>query len=238
MPNPNLALLETSAQKLAPLLGEIVFVGGCATGLLINDPGAAAVRKTYDVDIIAEIASYADYGIFSERLRLLDFTEDSSEGAPLCRWKSKDLILDVMPLDPTILGFSNRWYEGALRTSRQAILSKDITIRVITAPYFLGTKLEAFRGRGKEDFFASHDLEDFVAVIDGRREIAEELLESEQPLRDYVASAVTSLLSESRFLDALPGYLLPDAANQSRISLLMKRLSAIASMKNEADLLT
>jgi|SRR5271154_563678 len=238
MPNPNLALLETSAQKLAPLLGEIVFVGGCATGLLINDPGAAAVRKTYDVDIIAEIASYAEYGIFSERLRLLDFTEDSSEGAPLCRWKFQDLILDVMPLDPAILGFSNRWYEGALRTSRQAILSKDITIRVITAPYFLGTKLEAFRGRGKEDFFASHDLEDFVAVIDGRKEIAEELLESEEPLRNYVASAVTSLLSESRFLDALPGYLLPDAANQSRISLLMKRLSAIASMKTEADLLT
>jgi hypothetical protein len=230
MPNPNLALLETSAQKLAPLLGEIVFVGGCATGLLINDPGAAVVRKTYDVDIIAEIASYAEYGIFSERLRLLDFTEDSSEGAPLCRWKSKDLILDVMPLDPGILGFSNRWYEGALRTSRQAILSKDITIRVITAPYFLGTKLEAFRGRGKGDFFASHDLEDFVAVIDGRREIAQELLESEQPLRNYVASAVTSLLSESRFLDALPGYLLPDAANQARISLLMKKLSAIASL--------
>ncbi|HTF64266.1 MAG TPA: hypothetical protein VK638_16405, partial [Edaphobacter sp.] len=117
-----------------------------------------------------------------------------------------------------------------LRTSRQAILSKDITIRVITAPYFSGTKLEAFRGRGKEDFFASHDLEDFIAVIDGRREIAEELLESEQPLRNYVASTVTSLLSESKFLDALPGYLLPDAANQARISLLMKKLSAIASM--------
>ena len=42
MPNPNLALLETAVAKLKPLLEEIVFVGGCATGLLITDPAAAA----------------------------------------------------------------------------------------------------------------------------------------------------------------------------------------------------
>src|SRR5271156_5248306 len=226
MPNPNLALLETSAQKLAPLLGEIVFVGGCATGLLINDPGAAAVRKTYDVDIIAEIASYAEYGIFSERLRLLDFTEDSSEGAPLCRWKFQDLILDVMPLDPAILGFSNRWYEGALRTSRQAILSKDITIRVITAPYFLGTKLEAFRGRGKEDFFASHDLEDFVAVIDGRSTILKEIADSPSDVREYLVEAAASLLGESRFLDAVPGFVI----DSGRVPLILERLHQLAQL--------
>ena len=74
---PNLDLLESAAQKLRPLLPEIVFVGGCATGLLISDPGAAPVRRTYDVDVISEIVSYADYAVFSERLRALGFTEDS-----------------------------------------------------------------------------------------------------------------------------------------------------------------
>jgi hypothetical protein len=43
---PNLDLLESAAQKLRPLLPEIVFVGGCATGLLISDPGTAPVRRT------------------------------------------------------------------------------------------------------------------------------------------------------------------------------------------------
>jgi hypothetical protein len=103
-------------------LNEVVFVGGCATGLLIDDPGAAVVRKTFDVDVIAEIASYAEYGVFSERLRHLKFTEDTTEGAPLCRWKYLDLTLDVMPLDPRILGFSNRWYEGSLRASQPLVL--------------------------------------------------------------------------------------------------------------------
>jgi len=33
--------------------------------------------------VIAEITSYAEYTIFSERLRWLGFQEDGSEGAPL-----------------------------------------------------------------------------------------------------------------------------------------------------------
>jgi hypothetical protein len=43
MPNPNLELLGLTAERLRRILSEIVFVGGCATGLLIDDPGAAPV---------------------------------------------------------------------------------------------------------------------------------------------------------------------------------------------------
>ena len=73
----------------------VVFVGGCATGLLIDDPAAAPKRRTYDVDVIAEIGSYAEYTVFSERLRALGFKENSREGAPLCRWTHGALTLDV-----------------------------------------------------------------------------------------------------------------------------------------------
>jgi len=38
MTSPNLELLEIAAERLRPLLPEIVFVGGCATGLLVTDP--------------------------------------------------------------------------------------------------------------------------------------------------------------------------------------------------------
>jgi hypothetical protein len=59
--NPNAKLLLATVEKLAPLLDRIAFVGGCATGLLITDPGAAPVRPTLDVDVIAEVASYAEF---------------------------------------------------------------------------------------------------------------------------------------------------------------------------------
>src|SRR5271166_2101990 len=144
MPSPNLELLERAAELLRALLSEIVFAGGCATGLLINDPGAAPVRGTYDVDVIAEIVSYAEYVVFSARLRGLGFSEDTREGAPLCRWLHTGLTLDVMPIEASVLGFSNRWYPEALRTAALVRLAGGPVIRVITGPYFLGTKLEAF----------------------------------------------------------------------------------------------
>jgi hypothetical protein len=138
MPNRNLELLTDAAELLRPLLGNLVFVGGCATALLITDQAAAEVRPTCDVDAIAEIFSYADYVAFSERLRNLGFSEDTGEGAPLCRWLKATTTLDVMPLDERILGFSNRWYKAALEFSEQRTLKPGLSIRVVTAPYFCG----------------------------------------------------------------------------------------------------
>src|SRR6266567_8878956 len=63
------------------------------------------------------------------RLRKLGFTEDTSEGAPLCRWQQGDVKLDVMPLDEKILGFSNRWYVSAMATAQAHELEPDLRIR-------------------------------------------------------------------------------------------------------------
>lgn len=158
MADPNVQQLITAARLLKPVLNEVVFVGGCTTGLFISDPGAGGIRPTIDVDVIAEITSYEDYVVFSERLRKLRFEEDNSEGAPLCRWKNADTTLDVTPLDEKILGFSNRWYQDAMERAQLYELEADLHIRVVTAPYFCATKIEAFKGRGKGDYLASHDL--------------------------------------------------------------------------------
>jgi hypothetical protein len=106
MRDPNLDMLAAAAHLLQPLLDQLVFLGGCTTGLLIADPAAGGIRPTKDVDVITEIGSYAEYGALSERLRGLGLREDVSEGAPLCRWRYKDLTIDVMPTDDRVLGFS------------------------------------------------------------------------------------------------------------------------------------
>src|SRR5258708_5311670 len=138
------------AERLKRVLPEIVFVGGCTTGLLITDPAASPVRATDDVDVIVEVASYVEYARFSARLRDLGFSEDSSEGAPICRWVIDQMTLDVMPTNENILGFSNSWFKPAIEAA--AIVDLDgFELRVVTTPYFIATKLEAFRGRGKGD---------------------------------------------------------------------------------------
>jgi len=60
MNDSNRDQLKTAAETLRPLLGELVFVGGCVTGLLITDEAAGDPRSTLDVDAIAEITSYAE----------------------------------------------------------------------------------------------------------------------------------------------------------------------------------
>lgn len=104
-------LIEIVAGDLGAMCDDVVFVGGAIVGLLITDPAAPPISATKDVDIIVSVTSnYAYSQQLGERLRRLGFSEDSEEGAPLCRWRRRDGIkLDVMPTDPGILGFSNRW---------------------------------------------------------------------------------------------------------------------------------
>lgn len=228
MTDPNLTLLEAAVRLLQPLLDELVLAGGCATGLLITDPAAAGIRPTKDVDVITEVASYAEYATLSERLRALGLTEDHTEGAPTCRWRYRDLIIDVMPTNEKVLGFSNRWYAPAI-SSAQRMEIAGLQIRLVTSVYFLATKLEAFGGRGNNDYSGSHDLEDVIAVIDGRPDIVDEVRRASSDVRTYVGSQIDQLLSTRKFLDALPGLLLPDAASQARHGLLLERLGALAS---------
>jgi len=230
MSKHNLGLLIEAARFLKPLLSELVFVGGCTTALLITDKGAADVRATYDVDAIAEISSFAAYANFSERLRKCGFTEDTGEGAPICRWRQRKTILDVMPLDEKILGFSNRWYKPAMDSALLHELESGLRVRVVAAVYFCATKLEAFAGRGKGDYQSSHDLEDLMAVVDGRAELAEEIQAGSEDVRAYIAAGIRKLLAIPEFLDALPGYLLPDQTSQARVSILLERLKKIAAI--------
>jgi hypothetical protein len=226
MHDPNRQLLEQAVHLLRPLLDDLVFVGGCATGLLITDPDAVGIRATRDVDAITQISSYAEYAALSERLRGVGLKEDTEEGV-ICRWRYEGLIIDVMPTDEQILGFSNRWYVAAIASALHVDLDED-EIQLIAPEYFLATKLEAFHGRGQGDYAGSHDLEDAIALIDGRAEIILEVRDAEADVRQYLSETFRALLETRAFNDALPGFLLPDAANQERLPRLLARLKGIA----------
>jgi predicted nucleotidyltransferase len=223
--NPNLAQLLALAGKLDDLLSRIVFVGGCVTDLLITDPAAAPARPTFDVDAIVAVGSYSEFTFLENELRMLGFKQPHTEDAPICRWRIGSLVFDVMPADLSVLGFTNRWYQPAFENAQRMQIG-NFEVALITAPYFLATKLEAFHGRGKNDF-RSHDLEDIIAVVDGRPELADEVRVSSSELQEYLSTEISQLLSNRGFLQALPGHLLPDAASQQRAGLVLNRLKQL-----------
>lgn len=137
------------------------------------------------------------------------------------------VLFDLMPVDPHVLGFSNRWYAEAARTAESVSIGNGITIRRVSGPAFVATKLEAFAdpNRGANDFLASHDLEDVLNVVDGRPELIKELAAAPQPLRDAVRRSVTTLLQNPDFANALPGLI----ADGNRSGIVMERLGRMAA---------
>lgn len=228
---PNVVLLERVAEQLGrALLEQLVFVGGAVAGVLITDPALPEIRPTQDVDVICSVIARSDYHELGRQLRQRGFQEDSRPDAPLCRWCINDLILDLMPAQSEILGFSNRWYPLALETAQLQGLPSGRSIRVVTAPVFLATKLEAFHGRGKADYLFSHDLEDMMAVVDGRASLLEECRLSPPELRNDLAAQFRDLLNTPAFLEALPAFLPPDQASQQRLPDVLMVLQAITAL--------
>lgn len=229
--NPNLEILTLAVDKLGDLADEMVFLGGCAAGLLITDSAAPPLRVTRDVDAIVQVASLADYYLLSEKLRAQGFSEDTSEGAPICRWVAEKVILDVMPTDTQILGFGNKWYAPAIDNAELVQLPSGKQIQMVSVPYFLITKLEAFVGRGGGDYLASHDIEDIIAVLDGRPEIVNEVKQAEPELVKELAERFQALLQDGRFVDAVSGHMPTDETSQARVPIILKTIKELAETK-------
>lgn len=229
--NPNIEILQLAVEQLEELTEQMVFVGGCATGLLITDEAAPVIRVTKDVDAIVQIVTKAEYYQLSKKLRGKGFKEDMSDGAPLCRWVTDTVILDVMPTEPSVLGFGNKWYVPAIENAQIVILANNKKINMVSAPYFLITKLEAFNGRGNNDFMMSHDIEDFIAVIDGRPGLQEEIKQSNSDLVVELSQRCNKLVKDRRFVEAVSGHMPPDETSQARVPNVIDIITQISKLK-------
>lgn len=226
----NVQLLSRMAEALGDLRERLVFVGGCATALLITDPAAPPVRATHDVDAVVAAVSLAEYQRLGKALRERGFTQTVEAGEPPYRWTCAGMKLDVMPISAAVLGFSNRWYESAMHEAATVQLANGLIIRLVTPAHFIATKLDAFDDRGRGDYMESHDLEDVLCVVDGRPELVDELARAEPSLRNYVAAVIARLTADEGFLNALPGLII-EGSPAVRLPVVLGRLKTIAAMR-------
>lgn len=162
----NLVRLRAVASALSELNDKVVFVGGATVSLYATDLAAAEPRPTDDVDVVVEVATYAEFtSQIEKRLRQLGFVNDTTSTF-IYRYKIQGLIVDVMPNDSTVLGFPNRWYKEGVATSIIYPVSEQQSIRILTAPYFIATKLEAFNSfRHGRDPRINSDFENIIYSI-------------------------------------------------------------------------
>jgi predicted nucleotidyltransferase len=225
MANPNIELLTSIANAMGRLREQVVFVGGCATGLLITQPMVADARATEDVDAIVEVASLVGYHALAAQLMELGFKQTMADNTPPFRWYWHGMQLDLVPLDERVLGFANRWYKPGFEAANTTTLPSGLALRHLSAPYFMATKLEAFKDRGNNDVYLSHDLEDVITVIDGRDELIDEMTSSPPDVRDFVALTFRGLLKHPDFTNVLPGIV----SQSTRTGLVLQRITSLCA---------
>lgn len=222
-------MLESALAALGALADEMTLVGGCLAPLLITDPAAPPPRVTVDVDLVVEAVTYHAYDQLSRAVRARGFHQGTVLDDPICRFRKANIIIDLLPTDPRVLGFGNRWYPVAAATATGFVLPSRRELRHASAPCFLATKIVAFRDRGGGDYFASQDFEDIVAVVDGRAGLPAELAAAPEELRSWVRSELTTMVDERGFLDSLPGMLLGRGEGTGRVAIVLARFEALVS---------
>ena len=229
MSQPNLAAMRAVADRLDSLGLDYAFLGGSIVNLLLNNPALSPARPTDDVDVILETVTAQRYSDVEVKLRSLGFDHDMREKAPKCRWVLGDITVDIMPTEGGFLGLNTVWFKDALATASEREFGHT-RLKLISPVAFLATKYVAFTDRGGGDYYASHDLEDFITVIDGRENIVLEVNAAPAELRRHTIESIRSLVLAASFDEALPGHLPPDRASQQRLPNLRRKLREIAAL--------
>lgn len=212
----NITRIKAVAQLLKALQREVVFVGG-ATVSLYADAAAGEARPTDDVDVVIELASYNSYAALDEQLRKAGFVNDVESGV-ICRYRIQGIMVDIMPTEPEVIGFSNKWYPDGFKQAIKRQLD-DVEIKIFSLPYFIASKLEAFTSRGKSDYRFSSDFEDIVFVLENNSVAGDLLLNAPGPVLDYLRQEFTAMLKDSNLEEGLHAHLEPVTASQQVIKI-------------------
>jgi len=195
----NINTVAQVAQALQDLKEQMVFVGGAVISMYTDDPAADEIRPTGDIDLTIQLGGFAEWSNLQERLAKLGFSPDP-EGRAICSYLYKEISVDIMPAQDSSVGKSNRWYKPGFGYLWEVPV-KDEKIRILSVPYFLATKFEAFNHRGG-DYRTSHDFEDIIYVIDNRMNVVAEILAADKTVQTFLVQELSKVL-ESRFMEEI-----------------------------------
>lgn len=193
------------ALALGDLNKDVVYVGGAMVSLYIDDPAAEDVRPTKDIDITLEIANVGQLEKLRVALEDKGFVQ-SAEDDVICRFRLKEIKVDVMSTTEVGWAPANPWFEPGFKNSI-TIEIENVEIRILTLPYFLATKFAAFEGRGGRDPRMSHDFEDIVYLLNYTSNFREQIQESDPEVQQYLKEQFVAIRDKANMQEAIIGNL-------------------------------
>lgn len=198
--NEHIDLITEVVDGLGDLNKQVVYVGGAVVSLYVTDQAAPDVRPTDDVDIILEIASVGKLEALRKDLRKKGFTQ-SSDDEVLCRFRYNGIKIDVMATEEVGWAPANPWFKPGFEKLQTRTVN-GFTIRILSLPYYLASKIVAFRSRAK-DPRTSHDLEDVVYVLDNIGDITNQLLSAPDDVKTYLQKEFNEMLQDESVREAI-----------------------------------
>lgn len=223
----NLALVAEVAKGLKELNEKMIFIGGAVISLYTDDPAADEIRPTADIDMTINLANYVEWVQMQERLSELEFYPDP-QGQSICSYKFQNIAIDIMPAEDSSIGISNTWYKLGFNYLQTIQLEDGIIIKILSSPYFLATKLEAFKDRGKNDFYGSHDFEDIIYILDNRTTIVEEIIAADSNVKEYIKTELTTIKNHPQSDEILAMHIHP-LIREERFNMLLDKIKLITN---------
>lgn len=230
MPSTNISMLQTVANGLGDLKEDMVFVGGAVAELYASNPDLSDIRPTLDVDCVIELRSKTAHAKLEGDLRALGFANDTSKGAPICRWVYQDILVDIMPSDSDVLGFTNMWYEEGIENKISKTLPDGTEIFVFPPEYYLAAKIEAHKVRGGNDLRQSHDFEDIIFILDNCSELPESITNANESVKAYLKEECSKLLKNEGLTEGIESAL-PYGSEEEATEILMELIQNIANIE-------
>lgn len=169
----NLSTLRRVAKTLGAVRESVVFLGGGVLPFLLTDTLSNYVRYAKDIDLITDFDDKADLFQFEDALWERGFKKVSN-GA-VTQWLLGRIKIDVLPADPEVFTFNNQWCAEAMQYAERIDIGGGLSVNAISAPYYLGTKLNAFDRRGYGRFSKSKDIYDILLIFSGHEAIESEV---------------------------------------------------------------
>ncbi len=205
----NTQINRFATRKIALALGEInekvVYVGGSVVSLYIDDTSAEDVRPTKDIDITLEIFTLGELENLRQLLNQKGFYQTAEDNV-ICRFRFEEIIIDVMATRPIGWAPANPWFEAGI-ASTLAIDIDDVTIKILSLPYYLATKFSAFFDRGSKDPRTSHDFEDIVYLLNYSSYLKTAILNANKDVQTYLKHAFLKILNSPILQEAVIGNL-------------------------------
>jgi len=219
----NLRVVEIVAKALEEINDEVIYVGGAIIGLYATEDGADQPRPTTDIDITVQISTYSQMDELRERLankKIYPAPEETN----MYRYTYEDVFIDVIPIDDTPLGPTNRWFKPGFEQAYPVTIGNK-EIRLLPVSLFLATKWEAYMNRG-DDPRTSHDFEDIIYVFDNNLNLLEDVSRAEKDVQDFLKEMSKEILSDSSVNEIIECHL-NSITEEERSELIIEKLEHI-----------